>query len=519
MARSSSRSASRELPSSPPNRASPVRRITRSTRSQSVDLDAPPSRQGSVESEARSRRVARKAAVTRDLSAVAEDRELLSEEEAADQGEEEEDEAEEVEDRGGEVGDQGEEEEDEAEEVGDQGEEEEEDEDPDATKVAEPSEFDLQDDDLESNQPHSPAMTAKSDKTVNTQHTERMMETIDPKSAIATLPELYDMARRIINKSANEESRPKDMERHLKVLRALGDGLEALKEPYGDQKFIEVDIVLKKLSSSKGPGAEAAVPLLAILNSANIATLISEVNEQRQSGQDLDKFNQEKLKVFLQSLEKAFPGPFGANFTAPTKFGGSKLIEESFDLFLDIRTQLFITVSRRLEADQPNFDPDEVMKMLFRDGPDRKGYFGDIELEELDERTDERMVRIREFFKPPEQATDPGEYIDFDRLDGSFPRSKFFENLVSYSKKRLAEVENIVESRGGIKKVIKLLEDIETEPEIDIPFNSPKTAVGHRSDSSLQTSSPQPKTKQRYDIDQFTYFIIGSHVTKRMALD
>lgn len=51
MARTSARSVSRDLPSSPPTKpASPIRRTTRSTRSQSVDLDARRPRQESIES-------------------------------------------------------------------------------------------------------------------------------------------------------------------------------------------------------------------------------------------------------------------------------------------------------------------------------------------------------------------------------------------------------------------------------------------------------------------------------------
>ncbi|ESZ94202.1 hypothetical protein SBOR_5428 [Sclerotinia borealis F-4128] len=492
MARTSTRSASRDLPSSPPNRESPIGRVIRTTRSQSIDLDARRSRQGSVEStgsnnQPRNRRVPRAttASTARNLPIVTEADELLSEKE---------DEGQDVE------------------------QDEEEGEDPDATKVAEPSEFDMQGDDLRSNQANSPAHTAISDTTVNTLHTERVMESIDSKSAIETLSDLYDTARQIITKSANKNVRPKDTKRHLKFLNALCNGFEALREPYGTEKFIEVKLVLRKLFGpldseeygSKVPG-DSAVPLSAILHSANLATLISEVNEQRQMGQDLDdKARQQKLTVFLQSLEKAFPGPFVSEFAANSDSGGSKLINESFDMVLDIRTHLFITVSRQLEMGEPSFDPDRVLTTLFLEGEDENGSFDGIDFEEQRDRAGERVDLIRKTFKPPENATGPGEYVDFDMLDDLYPISEFFNNLIGYGQKRLAEVENNVETRGGIENVIEslqeLVKDIESDPEpdIEVQFNAPKRVMEQDSNPSLKMMMPPPpppKTQKSHHLD------------------
>ncbi|KAG4027128.1 hypothetical protein MFRU_033g00970 [Monilinia fructicola] len=473
MPRTTARSVSRDLPPSSLKHEAPTQRNTRSTRSQSIDLDANRYRQESVEStgsnnKQRSRRATRKPAAERALSVVEEDREVSS------QGEEEEEE-EDV---------QNVEEEEVEEDVQDV---EEDDEDPDATKVAEPSDIELQAIDRQENDLE-----------------ERVLETIDSNSAVEALPDLYDTARRIINKSANKKIRPKDMERHSRVLNSLCEAFEVMKEPYGTEQFIEVDIVLRKLFGSKAP-ANREVPLSAILNSANLATLTCVVKEQRQTGQNLDKSGRQKLKVFLQSLEKTFPGPFVSKFTAlsgPKDSEDSKLIQESFNLFLDIRTQLFITVSRSLEAEELGFDPDRALGTLLLQGIDEKGIFGSIGLDEREERAGARIDQIRNTFKPAGQATGPGKYVDFERLENLYPKAEFYDNLVSYAEKRLAEVEDLVEARGGIENVVEsfqdLAQDIESdpEPEIEVNYSPPKSVTEPEDNSATKAAVPkQPPHK------------------------
>lgn len=381
-------------------------------------------------------------------------------------------------------------------------------EDPDATKVAEPSEDGFGNDLL-----HPSPYDAMSDTTINTRHTTRMLETIDSESAVESLSALYAMALQIIKKSTNS-SFPKDMERYLEGLRSWCDIFKDLKKPYGTGIFIEVEMVLRKLFGSKLP-EETAIPLSEILHSANLATLTSKVYEQRQMDQDLDESNQQNLKVFLQSLEKTFPDPFVSSLAAASYASkthkDSELVQESFNVILDIRTQLFISVSRQLEY-QPDFDPDKVLISLFLENVNEKRNFGDISLEEQRDRTGDRMDQIRFTFKQPEQATGPGEYIDFEALDDLYPKSEFYGNLFSYGIKRLVEVENTIEAHGGIGKVTKSLEDFvkeidegseaenqsDSEPEIQVPL--PKNVAeregilaSNKMSASVPSSKPQPE--------------------------
>ncbi|KAF7856331.1 hypothetical protein EAF04_009859 [Stromatinia cepivora] len=466
MARSSARSASQDIPSSPPKRESPIRRVTRSTRNQSVDLDEPRNNEESVESagsknEQRNSKSARRVARKSDLSILAEDSEVSPEED------EEEDEDEE---------------------------------DPEATKVADFQGYDLENGDRSN----------LSGETLNTSHTVRIMQAIDSISAIETLPELYDTACKIINKSTKKDVRPKEMGRHLRSLKTFFDTLEVNKEPYGGEQFIEVDIVKKKLSESidsmdhgsEGLG-DKAIPVTAILQSANLATLIGQVNQLRKDVQAPE----EELKVFLQSLDKTFPRPFVSEFAEPLDEDSenSKLINKTFDMVLDIRTQLFITASHQLETD-PGFDPDHVLRSYFLDSADGEEICGVdfkvIGLEGQIKRTDERIDLIRDTFMPADQATGPGEYIDFGRLEVLFPRSEFFNNLIGYSQDRLAEVEKIVDSRGGIENVMEPLEDLvkdlasDGEPSINVDY---KQDVVDRDDSSISKNkaSPPPPRKPR----------------------
>ncbi|CAD6447708.1 870c33a3-8a3e-4fdb-8ef5-3dc2434eceeb [Sclerotinia trifoliorum] len=472
MARTSARSTSQDIPSSPPKRESPIRRVTRSTRHQSVDLDESRNNGGSVEradseEEQRIPKGARRVGVARrsDLSILEEDSEVSPEE---DEEVEEEDE-----------------DEDEIEE------------DPEATKVADFQVYDLEHGDRSN----------LSGETLNTSHTVRVMQAIDSISAIETLPDLYDTACKIINKSTKKDVRPKEMGRHLRSLKTLFDTLEVNKEPYGGEQFIEVDIVKQKLSgsidsvdhSSEGLG-DKAIPVTAILQSANLATLVGQVNQLRKDVQAPE----EELKVFLQSLDKTFPRPFVSEFAEPLDEDSedSKLINKTFDMVLDIRTQLFITASHQLETD-PAFDPDHLLRSYFLDSADGGEICGVdfkvIGLKGQSERTDERIDLIRDTFMPADEATGPGEYIDFGRLEVLFPRSEFFNNLVGYSQDRLAEVEKIVDSRGGIENVMEPLKDLvkdlasDGEPSINVDY---KQDVVDRDDSSISKTKASPPPRK-----------------------
>ncbi|KAF7960379.1 hypothetical protein EAE96_000062 [Botrytis aclada] len=473
MARTSAQSASRDLPSSLQTKpASPIRRNTRTTRSQSVELDARRPRQESIElgvlkprqesvestgvkdeqqNSRGGRRAARKEALSRrELSIVAEDREVLSEEDVEQAKVDEEPEA----------GEQADDEED-----PDAGERADEEEDPEATKVADQEEEDLDTTKVASGQEYDSGdedHSEFSDDTRTTSHTKRVLQIINSRSAIETLPDLYDTAKNIINKSTKKDIRPKEMARHLKALESLYNALEAYKEPYGREEFIEVDIVLEKVSgalnaTSLGSGDPSvwATPFAAILQSANLATLLGQVIQLRED----NEVSQQDLMLFLQSLEKIFPRPFVSKFAAPGYMGSesSRLINETHAIMLEIRTQLFEIAARQLEPG-PNYNPYELLNSCFEGGFRKK-----------DIKTSERVDIIRSMFLPPGQAKDSGRHVDFERLNKSFPRSKFFNDLIDYGQKRWDELEIIIENKGGIKNVMlpfdEIVDDIQSDAE------------------------------------------------------
>ncbi|TGO81564.1 hypothetical protein BPOR_1103g00010 [Botrytis porri] len=517
MARTSARSVSQDLPSSPPTKpASPIRRTTRSTRSQSVDLDARRPRQESVESTGvkneqhnsiGGRRAARKEALNR---RVAEDREVLSEEEDFEQAKVDEDpeageQADDEEDP--EAGEQADEEEDP--EAGEQADEEE---DPEATKVADQEEEDLDTTKVASGQEYDSEDEDRSDfsdDTRTTSHTKRVMQIINSRSAIETLPDLFITAQNIISKSIKKDICPKDMARHLKALETLSNGLEVYKESYGREQFIEVDIVLEKVSGalhaiSLGSSdlSDWATPFAAILQSANLATLLGQVIQLRED----NEASQQDLMLFLQSLDKMFPRPFVSKFAAPTDLGSesSRLINETHAIMLEIRTQLFELAARQLE-NGPKYNPNELLTSCFEGG-----------FKKNDIKTGERVGIIRSMFLPPGQAKDSGRYVDFERLNKSFPRSEFFNELVDYGEKRWVELEMIVENRGGIKNVMgpfdEVVNDIQSDAEEETvksgqPDSEPEIRADYepevleREDSTVSERGPQasaPKTRKDF---------------------
>ncbi|KAK6614780.1 hypothetical protein H4I96_01101 [Botrytis cinerea] len=473
MARTSARSVSRDLPSSPPTKSTnPVPKTTRLTRSQSVELDFRIPRQESVEgtgdkNEQQNSRSGRKAAGKR-----APGRRADEDPEAGEQADDEEDREAGEQAKVDEDSEAGEQADDEEDPEADQDEE-----DLDTTKVASGQEYDSEDE----------GRSDFSDDTRTTSHTKRVMQIINSRSAIETLPDLYDTAKKIINKSTKKGIRPKEMGRHLKALESISNELEVYKEPYGREQFIEVDIVLEKVSGSLNSTSLGssdlggwAAPFTAILQSANLATLLGQVIQLREG----NEVSQEELMLFLQSLEKMFPRPFVSKFAAPKDYGSesSRLINETHTIMLEIRTQLFELTARQKK----------------------------------DTKTGERVDIIRSMFLPPAQAKDSGSYVDFERLNKSFPRSKFFNDLVDYGEKRWAEVDLIVESRGGIDNVMvpfeEVVKDIQSDAEeetakSDQPDSEPEIRVDYepevleREDSTTSERGPQasaPRTKKDF---------------------
>lgn len=382
-------------------------------------------------------------------------------------------------------------------------------EDPDATKVANSQEEDEYDPDATkvagSQESISDNFDGGSDSSVAvTEYTERALKTIDSKSAIVTLPDLYENAQKIIEKSMKKDIREKDRNRNLKALKHLFGMLEEYKAPYGVEQFIDVKMVMKKLldsTASMDRGSKglvsSAIPITAILQSANLAILMREIDQLKQ---DIPQ----DVQIFFQALDKDFPHRFVSKFITSWDLNPehSKLISETIDLVLDIRTHLFRTVSHNSQRDA-NFDPDHYLAEYFLKGNDLRGVefdFSGLETQSkedgemltgsdaLAQRINARIDVIRSTFKPAENATEEGQYIDFNRLDELFPRSKFLDSLIDYSQKRLTEVDVSIETRGGIEGVMKPLEEIvkdiesdvesenesNVEPEIPVHYEQPK---------------------------------------------
>jgi len=242
------------------------------------------------------------------------------------------------------------------------------------------------------------------------------------------------------------------------------------RDKYGNNVFIEIPIVLRKLLGSNDPGEGNFRPD-AVLHAANLATLLKYLPRTRSDGTNLDPV------VFFQATDTNFPMSFVSEFDDRVQFGSSRLLQESFSLALGIRTQYAIVQMMQNEVN-PDFDPDSTLRQIFLVSeaddddmnPDVKSIEGMQAVLGPEERTAQTLEiqklfqKIRSTFKPADQATKPGFYVDFDKLEELFPWNQFYFDVVQYSRLRLAEINRSINAQGGVKSLVKSLKEAPEDP-------------------------------------------------------
>ncbi|EHK97451.1 hypothetical protein M7I_6788 [Glarea lozoyensis 74030] len=151
-------------------------------------------------------------------------------------------------------------------------------------------------------------------------------------------------------------------------------------------------------------------------------------------------------------LNRWFPEAFVTSFGAFSKFGSSTLLDESFDLALNVRTQY--AISELLYAKESDeWDPELIVSEVFYDNETQtpKNIMGNDTPNSPDQTNfiNERVESIRSAFNGP-KGQDQGDLVDFDNLqDELFPWPAFLTDLVSWTRQRADEIISCVRAQGG----------------------------------------------------------------------
>ena len=351
--------------------------------------------------------------------------------------------------------------------------------------------------------------------TAITTHSEDEVRKLNP-VMVEFLPELLASSTTILDLLAPPGASMeiiKSIERELKIVgsrRAVRlnhdeKKFEADRENYGKEvDYINPSFIHRALFGNSHVDMDR-FRLDPILHAANLAKVVRDTFVSPRGGQNtLDK---------LLRLDTIFPEVFLGEFDDTAEFGNSRLLDETFDLALEIRTQSAIT-SLFAKRDSDGWDPEKmVLSLFFTPLPDRQtslqiSYFhyvldnsqvlnimraGPENSEDQEEKIISRVEQILTAF----QSTDDGDLVDFEQLDDMFPWTGFLTQLALWCRMRLDEIKEDIDKEGVssiTKSLIRAVKDKNSQVDLRDPpspivspreSNPPRTIIsssagGHR---------------------------------------
>lgn len=144
--------------------------------------------------------------------------------------------------------------------------------------------------------------------------------------------------------------------------------------------------------------------------------------------------------------------------------GDSGLLKETFELALDLRTQLAILFIGR-ESEQDNFDPESALEEVFFESTDENddqiprirgwnaaalGGKGLSLQAQYEDAIVERIKDIRNYLPTYEDGSQPSDTIDFEGLEQNFPWNSMVLRLLGWVRLRAGELHQGIVDIGGI---------------------------------------------------------------------
>lgn len=348
--------------------------------------------------------------------------------------------------------------------------------------------------------PHSPGgmsqmsgTTAITSASAQTSHTTAELAGLDP-LMVELLPQLWLSSLNVLtllapsNTSAElVESTVKELKvpgsRRAKRLRHEEKKFKTDRENFGTDEYIRTSFILQKVFGSQEVELGIFRPD-AILQAANLATLIKDLLVKESQGQSTHNF--------LAVLDTWFPESFVSQFADNVYVGNSTMLDETFNFALRVRTQYTIAALRYHKAGEAPWEPDQILTELFYDRLERRtarlSYFDDVtkngqiknllragpaNSEYQDAIIRNRVLDIREAFRQSEDAAQAGDLVDFEQLDEQFPWSIFLVDAVQWTRSRLDEIEESIRQQGGVDNLVRsLIEAIKnSDSQVELSYN------------------------------------------------
>lgn len=208
---------------------------------------------------------------------------------------------------------------------------------------------------------------------------------------------------------------------------------------------------------------------------------------------------EKEMWTVVRRLDNFFPTQFMRSLIfdgASTVVGESALLNDTFELALELRTQLAILYLER-SASEDDFDPDEVIGQVFlRSEASQEEGAGIIRgwstaalggeesylPQELERKVIDRIEKMKEFLPMDDESLERGDVIDIEALGANFPWEATVLRLLDWVRCRHRELRIDLEETGGpatiLRRVKQQVEEPQTATEqpraISVPRESPR---------------------------------------------
>ncbi|KAJ4335418.1 hypothetical protein N0V95_008897, partial [Ascochyta clinopodiicola] len=322
-------------------------------------------------------------------------------------------------------------------------------------------------------------------------------EFLEPKYILKHMRKLCDVAEEFLHHLAPENGSIEEDHRNMREMQKPGSDFV---KDYQDFE-VELNVHLKHFKSEEHKYIHPRAVHRALFGSYNDVGAL-------QSGVDL-VFYLCNLVVFakhmihsdrsdkdiwnsLQQLDSTFPNQFMRSLItegSSTAAGDSTLLEKTFELGLDLRTQLAILLMER-SAHESEFNPDEVLDEVFAHSEASQGN-GDIirgwnvaalggEETSLSplyrERVEQRLLEMQTFFLTDSQSLENGDTVDLDGLSTNFPWEATILRLLQWVRLRHREISESIDAIGGPTAILNNVKKAMETPQPASDETRPTTA-------------------------------------------
>lgn len=211
--------------------------------------------------------------------------------------------------------------------------------------------------------------------------------------------------------------------------------------------------------------------------------------------------DEKEMWTALRHLDNVFPSPFMLSLSsngASTSAGASTLLNDTFDLALDLRTQLAILVLER-SSSESDFDPDtELGHVFLRSDASQdaaaslvRGWSmapmgaDDSALpQEWERKVLDRMTMMRQSFPGDDESLEREELVDIEGLCENFPWEAVALRLLNWVRLRHRELRATIGELGGS---FAILHNVKQQ------FNEPRPAA----ELPRTTSAPPESSRKK----------------------